>query len=310
MTDQELLSGSLDRLQATGAIEYTGEYGAEITTFIPFAFWLKTQGLLSGRRVVTYRGMRPYYYFLDDDEFHEKPDRRQWFPFRQRDWPTNATSLATKQPWHVLPNYRSRYGSQGRTFERPVLFIQNKFAVEWDKGPINYLPLSLLKVLFSFAADRFDVVYSRPGIMPESADYTTDANGHCDYPDLALAKSFDNVLILEDLCADGRASYNLTKLEILAKSRVFVAVQGGGAHLLACFGGSVLLLLHREGDEYPHAYTSGPYTYLSTPPPVLLLARDHDQLAAGVNLVGVLQPTSSGVQLDDKFAPVLQSLRV
>ena len=64
--DAALLAAALHRLKTTGAIEYTGEYGAELTTFLPFAFWLKTQGLLSGRRVVTYRGMRPYYYFLED----------------------------------------------------------------------------------------------------------------------------------------------------------------------------------------------------------------------------------------------------
>jgi len=310
MTDQDLLDRSLDRLQATGAIEYTGEYGAEITTFIPFAFWLKTQGLLSGRRVVTYRGMRPYYYFLDDDEFHEKSDLREWRPIEQRDWPNNSTYSATRQAWHVLPDYRARYESQGRTFQRPVLFIQNKFTVEWGRGPINYLPLTLLKTLFSYSSDRFDVVYSRPGIVSGGPGYTSDRNMHCDYPDLALARSFENVLILEDFCALSGASYNLTKLEVLAKSRIFVAVQGGGAHLMACFGGSVLLLLHVQGDEYPYTYKSGAYTYLSSPAPLLLLARNYEQLATGVDLIGSLQTTSNGVELDTGFMPVLQSLRV
>lgn len=304
-----MLDQALSRLKATGAIEYTGEFGAEITTFIPFAFWLKTQGLLSGRRVITHGGMRPYYYFLDDDEFHEKSDPRRWVPVEQRDWPTNSTYSATKQAWHVVPEYRSRYRSQGRTFRRPVLFIQNKFCVEWGVGPLNFLSLVALRNLFSFAADRFDVVYSRPRPLPKGVGYTTDRNIHCDYPDVALARQFSDVLILEDLCASTGASYNLTKLEILAKTHVFVAVQGGGAHLLACFGNSLLLLLHCEGPEYPHAYASGPYKYLSTPPPVLLLARGHAQMLEGINVIGDLRMEAPEFRLGAALLPTFKALR-
>jgi hypothetical protein len=54
---------------------------------------------------------------------------------------------------------------------------------------------------------------------------------------------------LEDDCADEALAYNSAKLKILAKWRLFVAVQGGGAHLLACFGCSVLLLLEYKACE-------------------------------------------------------------
>ncbi len=309
VNDQELLNQALSRLEATGAIEYKGEFGAEITTFIPFAFWLKTQGLLAGRRVITYGGMRPYYYFLADDEFHEKSGPRQWVPIEQRDWPTNSTYSATKQPWHVMPDYRSRYRSQGRKFRRPVLFIQNKFCVEWGVGPLNFLSLRALEKLFRLASDRFDVVYSRPRTLPKDVGYTTDHNIDCDYPDIELVRRFGDVLILEDLCAESDASYNLAKLEILAKSHLFVAVQGGGAHLLGCFGNSVLLLLHCDGDEYPHAYASGPYKYLSTPPPVLLLARGHVEMDQGVNVIGGFRGEGAELELEAKWLPTFKELR-
>ena len=89
-TDRQLLDSAIARLRETGEIAYTGEFGAEITTFIPFVFWLKTRGMLSGRRVLTYAGMRPYYYFLDDAEYSEKPDARAWVPVEQRTWPSNS----------------------------------------------------------------------------------------------------------------------------------------------------------------------------------------------------------------------------
>jgi hypothetical protein len=308
--EQARLTSAIDRLQAAGEIEYTGEFGAEITTFIPFAFWLKTQGLLAGRRVVTYAGMAPYYYFLAPDEYREKPDTRRWQPTEARGWPTNSTYTATRRPWQVMPDYRARYGGQGLRFERPVLFIQNKFTVEWDIGPINYLPIWALKGLLHSAAGRFDIVYSRPGARPVSGGYASDANDHCEYPDLPVVRGFGDVLVLEDFCAERGAPYNLTKLEILAKSHVFAAVQGGGAHLLACFGNALMLLLHREGEEYPHAYASGPYKYLSTPAPVLMLARDREGLLGGLNVIGATRVEGDQVQVDRGVRPTLDALRI
>jgi hypothetical protein len=308
--EQARLTRAIERLEATGEIEYAGEFGAEITTFIPFAFWLKTQGLLAGRRVVTHAGMEPYYYFLGPDEYCEKSGPRRWVPTDERGWPTNSTYTATRRPWHVMPDYRARYRAQGRPFERPVLFIQNKFTVEWDVGPINYLPLWALKGLLHVAAERFDIVYSRPRPLVGAGGYTPDANHHCDYPDLALVRSFGEVLILEDFCAETGAPYNLTKLEILAKSHVFAAVQGGGAHLLACFGNSLMLLLHREGEEHPHAYASGPYKYLSTPAPVLMLAQGREALIEGLNVIGGTRVEGGQVQVDSGVMPALKTLRI
>ena len=82
--DRQLLDSAIARLRETGEIVYTGEFGAEIITFVPFIFWLKTRGMLSGRRVLTYAGMRPYYYFLDDAEYTEQSGDRAWLPPEQR----------------------------------------------------------------------------------------------------------------------------------------------------------------------------------------------------------------------------------
>lgn len=309
-TNQELLDQSLQQLRNTGQIEYTGEFGAEITTFIPFVFWLKQQSLLAGRRVITYRGMRPYYYFLDDSEFVEKAGNRHWLPPPERDWPSNSSYTAVREPWHRMPDYRGQYRDQGRTFQRPVLFIQNKFTVEFDQGPINFLPLDVLDRLFKSSVGRFDVVYSRPRALRDEAGYTLDENSDCTYPDLNLARRYPEVLVLEDWCEKQSLPYNLTKLQMLAKSRLFVTVQGGGAHLLACFGDSLLLLLHKEGFEFPHAYSNGPYKYLADPPPLLLLAQNHEQLHQGVRLIEAVWIENDQIKVAGNFAPVLKALRL
>jgi hypothetical protein len=309
-SDQALLEHALLGLEAGGAIEYTGEFGAEIATFVPFALWLKREGRLAGRRVITYRGMRPYYYFLGDDEFEEKAGPRAWLPVEDRGWPSRSTYSATRQAWHAMPDYRSRYAGQGMEFDRSVLFIQNKFTVEWGRGPINYLPLDPLARLFELTAERFDIVYSRPRSLGTDVGYSSDHNSHCDYPDLEIARRFKHVRILEDLCAATGDDYNQTKLEILAKSHLFVAAQGGGAHLLACFGDSLLLLLHLQGEEYPHAYAAGPYKYLAANPPILLLARDHDQFVLGVELMGAVQVEGKGLKIGAGWRAIHDELRI
>jgi hypothetical protein len=208
-----------------------------------------------------------------------------------------------------MPDYRAHFGSRGMTFARPILFVQNKFTVEALRGPINYLPLRSLSDLFERTADHFEVVYSRPRSMPVSAGYTDDDNDYCDYPDFGVARRYPHVTVLEDLCLESGAPYNETKLEILAKAHLFVGVQGGGAHLLACFGNSLLLVLHYFGHEYPHAYALGPYKYLAEQPPLLLLARRPWQVERGVDLVAACRPRDGDLWLARSTLPTFRQLR-
>jgi hypothetical protein len=282
--DQERLAASIALLKAQSKLEYRGEFGAEITTFIPFVAWLRKEGYLSGRRIVTYAGMRPYYFFLDESEFEGKIEPRKWLPEPERYWPSNSTHSATASPWHVYPDYRLHFKQNGRRFDRPVLFIQNKFTVEWNEGPVNYIPLNSLRRLLELTASKFEVVYSRP--RESAAGYSWDDNAACDYPDRALIGQFAHVIDFEAECRATGENYNRAKLEVLANSHLFVAAQGGGAHLLACFGESLLLVLHNAGDEYPHAYRNGPYKYLSAQPPKLLVALNTEEFKAGIEVIG------------------------
>ena len=304
--DQELLTAALARLKAHSRLEYRGEFGPEITTFIPFVAWLKQQGYLAGRRIVTYSGMRPYYFFLDDSEFEGKVQRRSWVPVAERDWPSNSTYTASASPWHIYPDYRLHFRPLGRQFHRPVLFIQNKFTVEWGEGPINYVPLNSLQRLLELTASKFDVVYSRP--RESVRGYSYDDNASCDYPDRTVIRQFAHVLDFEEACQDQSGNYNQTKLEVLAKSHLFVAVQGGGAHLLACFGESLLLLLHCAGEEYPHAYRHGAYKYLAAQPPWLLVAQDTEQFRAGIEVIGSALVQESKLLLPTSATDVVKRL--
>ncbi len=310
ISDAELARRAVARLQATGEIEYTGEFGDEVTTFVPFAHWLKVQNQLAGRRIITYRGMRPYYYFLDDVDYAEKSSSRHYIAEPERDWPSNNGYLITPKPWHMFPDYRARFAAQGRRFARPVLFIQNKFTVDWESGPINYLPLQALEHLFRSCADRFQIVYSRPRPLRRDVGYSVDHNTFCDYPDFALARRFDHVFILEDHCEATGEPYNLTKLEIMAKCHVFVAAHGGGANLIACFNKALILLVEREGMEYPFSYMRGHYKHYAKPAPILMYARSRKALRRGLKVIDGLRVEGDEIYVAPSARQDLAALRI
>jgi hypothetical protein len=304
-----LLALALHDLQVKGSIEYSGEYGPELATFIPFIAWLKANGHLAARKVVTYSGMRSYYFFLTDDEYAEKSEARRWVDQRQRRWPGNDTRSSRAEQWHVYPDYRAHFSSEGPSFTRPVLFIQNKFAVEWGIGPINYLPLKFLDWLLAAAQD-FHVIYSRPGISSGPRSYSRDHNRFCDYPDRDVVMNYPRVEVLEDECVRRNLDYNGYKLQILAKCHHFISAQGGGAHLLSCFGNSILVILHNRGHEYPHAYKTGPYKYLSTPPPILMVASRFQDLIDASKILLSARMVDQRIAIDRSFLPDLERLKL
>ena len=291
--EEEKLNETLRMLKDASCLEFTGEYGNELTTFIPLVAWLKREGYLKGCRIITYDGMRPYYFFLSDDEIQFKTADRIWLPSQQRYWPTNATETAISSPWHVYPDYRSHFGSSSLPFTKPILFIQNKFTVDYQIGPVNFLPLYAIEKIINTFSNEYDIVYSRPSKLLQK--YSFDHNTICDYPDRAVVAKFSNIFDLEHMSISNNLDYNMLKLQTLSKSSLFVAAQGGGAHLLAYFGNSIMLLFDRLSLEYPHAYAHGPYKYLSPDPVKLMVARTGEKLANGVDIL--YQAASAGTSL-------------
>ncbi|RYD93482.1 MAG: hypothetical protein EOP61_23510 [Sphingomonadales bacterium] len=305
----------IDQLKDRGFLEYIGEYGAEITTFVPFVAWLHGEGFLNGRRIITYVGMRPYYFFLDDDQIEERSEPRNWLPIAQRCWPGNSTYHAVRSAWHVYPDFRRHYAAAGRSFDRPVIFLQNKFVIEWAIGPINFMPLNALQLFLEWTKDTHRIIYSRPETRANQA-YTSDHNMGLSYPDLQIVSQYPHAIHFEEYCREAGREYNLLKLETLAQSHLFAAAQGGGAHILACFGNSLLLVLDRsedcspEGSEYPHAYRSGPYKYLSAEPPTLMVARRFSDFVKGLQLLAHAMPHHGRIDLPARFMPALDELRM
>ncbi len=264
-------------------LEFTGEFGAEVNSFLPFVHWLHLAGLMQGRHILTYAGMVPFYFFLDPDQVKEKSEPRRFvWPANRPAWlPTRDDHGHRARAFESFPDYRHRYRDNSFESAKPLLILHNKYSIEWGRGPVNYLPLDLLEQLFSELGDRYQIVYLRPGILGLPAGYSPDHQPDLEFGDLALVRRFPDIWLFDELAAEirPRASYNELKLRLYASAWCHITVQGGNAHLAALFSGTLLTIFHRLGQEIRQSYRDGHFAYAAQPPPICLICRTPGQVA-------------------------------
>jgi hypothetical protein len=284
-------------------LDYVGEFGLELILFLPFVTWLDRAGLLRGRRIATYRGMRCFYEHIDCADIIEKPGKREYVPPTERPvWlpVRNEHDFDTRQPspFHLYPDLRARFAAMSLGFDigsqaRPLLIIHNKHNLEWKTGPINCIPLDTLDAMFTMLTPDFTIVYIRHGLAPPEGGFVDDHNDTLPgYDDAALLKRQPQVHGFDTLFAAYRAAsgdddINRFKAILLARCHRFISTQGGGAHQIAMYSGSLLVVLHRRGFEENWAYDPGYYSFLAPVPPLLAVCRtDNDLIRALVIFAG------------------------
>ena len=281
-------------------LEYTGEFGSELVLFLPFVNWLSREGLLRNRRITTYGGMRCFYEDLDCIELIEKPDARGYVPPQERpEWlpAKNEHDFDTRQvsSRHLYPDLRKRFCEMNISREigsvdRPLLIIHNKYNNEWDEGAINHIPISVLDTIFGILKHQFTVVYIRHGMAPSGYGYVDDHNETLPgFDDRALLQRHPQVigfdeLFAEHVAATGDDDINRFKNMLLARCYRFISCQGGGAHQIALFSGSLFVILHRRGSEEHWAYSPGYYSFIAQIPPILAVCRNDDDLLRAIPL--------------------------
>ncbi|MBV9812095.1 MAG: hypothetical protein JO326_05055, partial [Acetobacteraceae bacterium] len=168
-----------------------GEFGAEVNSFVPFIHWLHHAGLMQGRQVCTYAGMRPFYFFLPDDAVEEEARPRRYVPPPERPaWlPNRDDHQARRSPFELFPDYRAAYRDGRFNRTKPLLVIHNKATLEWYRPPVNVIPLALLDALFGALGDCFHIVYLRPGILGTPAGFSADAQPDFPFDDQAVLRA-------------------------------------------------------------------------------------------------------------------------
>ncbi len=278
------LSADLPRV-----LGFEGEFGAEINSFVPFIHWLHHAELMRGRRIETYAGMRPFYFFLHPDQIEETRQARRFVhPERRPAWmPTRDDHASVRSAFELFPDYRAHY--QGGLFRggRELLIVHNKFTPEWDRPPVNFLPLDLLADIFAALSERFQIVYLRPGLRGTPPGYSRDHQPDLAYGDFELLGRSPSVEVFDDIAEalSGTMPYNEAKLRLYAEARFYITVQGGNAHLLSMFSGGLTAIYHRAGQELRHSYAHGHFSYAATPSPCWLICQNRNQLARCIPLL-------------------------
>jgi hypothetical protein len=308
-------------------LEYTGEFGPELVLFLPFIRHLAARGELRGRTVRTYKGMQPFYEGLGIERFEEKQTSREWVPPENRPaWlpvrDEHEFDGVGRPAAHDYPDPRAQFASvplpdwlEERIALKPLLVIHNKYNDEWLAGPVNFFDLRTLRHAFDRLGDRFTIVYIRHGMRQAQANYVADDNSFHQFGDAALLARYPDVVEFDALFQGqqdgGVANVNAFKAALYSRCYRFLTSQGGGAHQIAQYSGSVMVIMHRHGWEKKWAYSPGYYTFMADPAPTLLVCTRQHQARRALDALGratldggrlVLDPADAGLarQLDPR----------
>ena len=261
-------------------LRFDGEFGEEVNSFIPYVHWLHQTGEMAGRRIDTYAGMEPFYFFLNADQINVTARKRGMVRPNTAPphflYPSGLYAHQAGMEW--APNYRAHYRTDFG-FTKPILVVHNKYTVEWGGIPHNYFDEATLERIFSTLKDKYQIVFFEAARASHGArGYSADRQGLLAYDDVEIAQRHPEVVIFGDLLETSKDTYNLLKLKIFSNAHHFITVQGGNAHMCALFPGSLVGIQHIRGVERRHAYQNGIFQFLANPRPLYLVGTDAQSL--------------------------------
>ena len=271
------------------------EFGIELALAVPYAYWLHQNKQLEG--VVTSKGMKPYYFFCDNvkEEYLTRTiDNDAALVGVPNKWIHHNSLAVTGKEYHhlseqeqhqvnavldynqwICPPYKEHYQNDEYKFDKPVVFITNKYNMEHGEIPLGYFNIPCLYEMFDYFKEKgYVIIYKRAtnkekeftidqneynSLKQGYHDITANVDGIGVITDFELCKYFDNVILIDDLVKESKYSYNETQLKIMANCSRFVTVCGGNSILSSLFGGTVISYIHKGKELRPNYF--GPNSY-------------------------------------------------
>ncbi|WP_461086354.1 hypothetical protein [Spirosoma flavus] len=230
-------------------IDFHGEFDQELRYVLPFAYWHHLNGTLE--KTVSSTNTKPFYFFSENHV--EKYEKRVWESgYGYYDVPnmTHSPSFSFSK-WKRVP-LKAHYKNDLFVYDKPILIIANKYNIEWDKPPINFLDVPTLDRIISTYKSRYQIIYNRPlstQIVVDNSEIM-DLNEH-DW----MRKNHPEVLLMSDLYErhkDKVSNFNHLQLMIYANSDRFISMHGGTAALASYFEGINIILSHPGGGMEHH----------------------------------------------------------
>jgi len=270
-------------------VDCNPEFGIEMALALPYAYWLHEQGKLE--KVITSKGMKPFYYFCDDVEerydfrtidnevaklsslpnawiygSHKnaelyKDEWEHWKSFRDV---KVGCGILDYEKWKI-PNYNNHYKNDKFKFDKPFVVVANRYNWEHGKPPIGYFSLPCLQKIFNYLTSvGYTVIYKRP----KNTEFTLDQNemttmmnqielrANIDsggsISDYDLTRYYDDVILFDDILSDNQEyTYNELQLNLFTNAEGFIGISGGSTLLLNLFQKPTITYLYNSSDLRP-----------------------------------------------------------
>ena len=279
-------------------IKVNSEFASELVCVIPYAYWLHKRGELE--KVITSKGMKPFYYFCDDVE--------ERFEIRTFDINTNGlkdvpnvwihhNSYAVVGKDHselsiegqsevngVLdysqwtpPPYADYYQIDEFNHLKPYIVVNSNYNVEYGNDitkSMRYIDIKTLHEIFNYLTDKgYNVIYKRPNnteftldqneMITLSGRYMLTANvqGTGVISDYDLCNYYDKVINLNLLKEDYTYSYNELQMKLFSGADGFISTNGGGGFLCSYFRKPIIFYVP-HGKELRPGYLTKSNSYV------------------------------------------------
>jgi len=250
-------------------LSYLGEFGYELISYIPFAYYLHQKGAL-GTTMSGKDSSCLYYFSKDHIEIDEKRDyiKPKGVPLR------NIHFRFLNRFMFSPPPYKAHFKNDQIVFDKPILIICNKYNSEWGHAPISFFDIDTLTHLFDELKDQFSIVYCRP----TSNEITDDCSVIYDLNDYEfIRKNYPDVTLIQELHKKfPKLSFNELQMKLFANCDHFISVQGGYSILASYFGGTNIVYGSKTGpytareigykayDRWYHYFSGSTMIYVST----------------------------------------------
>jgi hypothetical protein len=286
-------------------LEYTGEYGIEVATFVPFIHYLKQSGVPS-LKVITYKGMAPYYYFLEDYELGFKdqcrywiaPDFRMFLPPHLRNDDKLFKESSHSHPPSMMspPNFYEKYVKYPRLFQddKPIFVIQNKYNSEWGGPPRNFFDLDDLVEIIENLKKRFTIVYIRSNDIRMN-EYSHDDNEEMSIQlfdkELIHERYRNDVLLYEDLLRQYvNYDFNTLKCILLSQATYTLSTIGGFNFFDAYFPCRHIIYKRDTPEIYDKTFYQNQHNMFCPTPNDIQLVEDKAGLLSLLVSLGLSNP--------------------
>lgn len=221
-------------LRAQVVDSYNIEFGYELISALPYAYYLHQRGLL----IESISGVDTSCLYFFSPKHRENNALRSWDNMKKaKSIPNIKIHRPVLDKYFSPPPLKEKYKNDRFVFDKPTLCICNRVNSEWGKGAINYFDAACLKKMFEALSSDYRIIYFNIRGKKEYYDGPEQMN----IGDYELAADM-GVSTIHDLHSQNPdLTFNELQLMVMANSERFITMNGGYAILASYMGGTNII---------------------------------------------------------------------